>query len=89
VLSEKAVAAMTSPQTAGPDRLLGQHTTWGLGVGFQDAGWGMGGIGGSVGWALPSRSLAWAYTTTRIGNYDRALAFEASLLAALDALHRP
>ena len=89
VLSEQTVAAMTSPQTAGPDRLLGQHTTWGLGVGLEDGGWGMGGIGGSLGWALPSRSLAWAYATTRIGDYDRALAFEASLLAAIDALHRP
>jgi hypothetical protein len=33
--------------------------------------------------------LAWAYATTRIGDYDRALAFQASLLAAIDAPHRP
>lgn len=89
VLSARTVAAMTSPQTAGPDRLLGQHTTWGLGVGLENAGWGMGGIGGSLGWAVPSHGLAWAYATTRIGDYDRALAFESSLLAAVDAPPRP
>jgi CubicO group peptidase (beta-lactamase class C family) len=83
VLSEQTVAAMTSPQTAGPDRLLGQDTTWGLGVGLEDGGWGMGGIGGSLGWAVPSHGLAWAYVTTRIG--DRALAIEAPLLAAVGA----
>ena len=89
VLSAQTVAAMTSPQTAGPDRLLGQHTTWGLGVGLENAGWRMGGIGGSLGWAVPSHGLAWAYATTRIGDYDRALTFEASLLAAVDAPPRP
>jgi CubicO group peptidase (beta-lactamase class C family) len=85
VLGERTVAAMTSPQSAGPDRLLGQDVTWGLGVGLDDGGWGMGGIGGSLGWALPGRGLAWGYATTRIGDFDRALAVEASLLAAIDA----
>ena len=89
VLDEETVAAMTSPQAAGPDRLLGQDVTWGLGVGFEGGGWGMGGIGGSLGWALPARGLALAYATTRIGDFDRALAFEASLLAAIDALDQP
>lgn len=86
VLGEQTVAAMTSPQAVGPDRLLGQHVTWGLGVGMDHGGWGMGGIGGSLGWALPDHGLAWGYATTRIGDFDRALAFEASLLTAIDAL---
>jgi hypothetical protein len=34
---------------------------------------------------MPSHDLARAYATTRIGDYDRALSFEASLLAALGA----
>lgn len=70
VLSAQTVAAMTSPQTAGPDRLLGQHTTWGLGVGLENAGWGMGGIGGrSAGrcrptaWHGPTRPRGSATTT--------------------------
>jgi CubicO group peptidase (beta-lactamase class C family) len=83
VLSEESVAAMTSPQATGRDRLLGLDVSWGLGVGLEDGGWGMGGIGGSLGWAIPARGLACAYATARIGGYDRALAFESSLLAAL------
>jgi CubicO group peptidase (beta-lactamase class C family) len=83
VLSQGAVAAMTSPQATGRDRLLGMEVSWGLGVGLEDGCWGMGGIGGSLGWANPDRGLAFAYATTRIGDFDRALAFEAALMAAL------
>ncbi|MEY2532218.1 MAG: hypothetical protein QOF29_128 [bacterium] len=83
VLGEGTVAAMTSPQATGPDRLLGQDVTWGLGVGLEDGGWGMGGIGGSLGWADPARGLALAYLTTRMGDHERALAFEAALVSAL------
>jgi CubicO group peptidase (beta-lactamase class C family) len=85
VLGERTVAAMTSPHAAGPDRLLGHDATWGLGVGLEDGGWGMGGIGGSLGWALPAHGLAWAYATARIGDHDRALAVETALVAAADA----
>jgi len=83
VLGEETVAAMTSPQATGPDRLLGEDVSWGLGVGFDEGGWGMGGIGGSLGWADPARGLALAYATTRIGDYDRALAFEQAVVAAI------
>jgi CubicO group peptidase (beta-lactamase class C family) len=58
VLSERTVAEMTTAQASGPDRLLGEDATWGLGVGLDDGGWGMGGIGGSIGWADPARGLA-------------------------------
>jgi CubicO group peptidase (beta-lactamase class C family) len=44
----------------------------------------MGGIGGSLGWADPARGLAWAYLTTRMGDHERALRVEKSLLAAID-----
>lgn len=84
VLGERTVAEMTSPQASGPDRLLGEDVTWGLGVGLDDAGWGMGGIGGSLGWADPARGLAWSYLTTRMGDHERAIRLEASLLAAID-----
>jgi hypothetical protein len=80
---------MTSPQTAGPDRLLGQHTTWGLGVGLENAGWGWPASAVRSAGRCRPHGLAWAYATTRIGDYDRALAFEASLLAAVDAPRRP
>lgn len=83
VLREQTVAEMTSPQASGPDRLLGENVTWGHGVGLDDAGWGMGGIGGSLGWADPARGLAWAYLTTRMGDHERALRLEEALLAAI------
>jgi CubicO group peptidase (beta-lactamase class C family) len=84
VLGERTVAEMTTAQACGPDRLLGEDATWGLGVGLADGGWGMGGIGGSIGWADPARGLAWAYVTTRMGDHERALAVERALTAALD-----
>jgi CubicO group peptidase (beta-lactamase class C family) len=83
VLGARTVAAMTSPQASGPDRLLGEDVTWGLGVGMEEGGWGMGGIGGSLGWADPASGLAWAYVTTRMGDFERALGIERALLAAL------
>jgi CubicO group peptidase (beta-lactamase class C family) len=88
-LSDRSVAAMTSPQASGPDRVLGVDVTWGLGVGLEDGGWGMGGLGGSLGWADPARGLACAYATTRIGDFGRALAFQGSLCDAVDASRRP
>jgi CubicO group peptidase (beta-lactamase class C family) len=83
VLERDTVAAMTSAQASGPDRLLGEDATWGFGVGVYEGGWGMGGIGGSMGWADPARGLACAYVTTRMGDFERALAFERALIAAL------
>jgi CubicO group peptidase (beta-lactamase class C family) len=63
---------MTSPHAVGPDRLLGEDVTWGLGVGLEAGGWGMGGIGRSLGWADPAHGLAWPYVTTRMGDHGRA-----------------
>jgi CubicO group peptidase (beta-lactamase class C family) len=85
VLEEHTVAAMTSVHAAGPDRVLGRDARWGLGVALDEGGWGMGGIGGSLGWADPARGLAWAYVTTRMGDEQRALALERALIAAREA----
>jgi CubicO group peptidase (beta-lactamase class C family) len=54
-------------------------------VGLEDGGWGMAGIGGSLGWAIPDHGLAWAYVTTRMGDFERALAVEAPLILAAAA----
>src|SRR5215207_6312571 len=84
-LGERRVREMTAAQASGPDRLLGEHATWGLGVGLAEDGWGMGGIGGSIGWADPARGMAWAYVTTRLGDHERALVVERALIGALEA----
>jgi CubicO group peptidase (beta-lactamase class C family) len=83
VLGEATVAEMTAPQASGLDRLLGEDATWGLGVGLEDGRWGMGGLGGSLGWADPSRGLAFVYVTARVGDHDRALRFERALIASI------
>jgi CubicO group peptidase (beta-lactamase class C family) len=57
--------------------------TWGLGFGLLDGGFGMGGIGGSLGWADPGRGVALAYVTTRMGGFDRAEALERALLSSV------
>jgi CubicO group peptidase (beta-lactamase class C family) len=85
VLSEETVAAMTTPQASGPDRLLAEDVTWGLGLNLDEGGWGMGGLGGSIGWADPDRDLAVAYVTTRMGDHDRSYAFELAVIEALEA----
>ena len=85
VLSEEIVAAMTTPCASGRDRLLGEDVIWGLGVGFESGGWGMGGFGGSLGWADPGRDLGFAYATSRIGDFDRATTFEEAVVAAIEA----
>jgi CubicO group peptidase (beta-lactamase class C family) len=36
-----------------------------------DGTWGMGGIGGSVGYADPARSIAFAYVTSHLAGFDR------------------
>jgi CubicO group peptidase (beta-lactamase class C family) len=83
VLARETVAEMTTVQASGPDRLLGEDVAWGLGVTFEDGGFGMGGVGGSIAWADPARGLTWAYATTRMGDHERALAFEAAVVSAL------
>jgi CubicO group peptidase (beta-lactamase class C family) len=71
------------PQATGRDVLLDMDVTWGLGFGLLDGGFGMGGIGGSLGWADPGRGVALAYVTTRMGGFDRAEALERALLSSV------
>jgi len=39
------LAEAITPQCAGPDRVFGDDTAWGLGFGISDDGYGMGGLG--------------------------------------------
>ena len=49
LLSPGMLAEAVTPQCAGPDRVFGDDTVWGLGFGISDDGYGMGGLGGSYG----------------------------------------
>jgi CubicO group peptidase (beta-lactamase class C family) len=51
LLSTATLAEMTGDQATGVDRVVGDERTWGLGVVVDHSdGWGMGGVGGSLGW---------------------------------------
>jgi CubicO group peptidase (beta-lactamase class C family) len=73
LLDDALAAQIGRSQAAGHDLLLDRHVAWGLGVQVEEDGsWGMGGIGGSVGYAHPGREYTFGYVTRRLGNHDRA-----------------
>jgi CubicO group peptidase (beta-lactamase class C family) len=73
LLDPGLVRELTATQFDGPDLLLERRVQWTLGMqGDDDGTWGMGGIGGSVGYADPAHGYAFAYVTRRLGDHRRA-----------------
>lgn len=83
LVSSETVAEMTKGELTARDVLLDQEITWGLGVWVDYDGFGMGGLGGSLGLADPALGIAEAYVTRHLGKLDRAEAMDAALRAAL------
>jgi CubicO group peptidase (beta-lactamase class C family) len=85
LVSEETVAAMIAGEMTGPDLVMNDEFTWGLGVAIEPDGFGMGGIGGSLGWAEPGvgGGFAFGYATRQMGDHDRALAMDAVLREVL------
>jgi CubicO group peptidase (beta-lactamase class C family) len=84
LLSEDLRAEATTAQTTGPDRVMGVDGAWGLGFGIDpDDGYGMGGLGGSLGWASTAGGYAYAFVTTAMGTHDRSTAVENALRGCL------
>jgi len=80
LLSASLVEEMTAAQFTGMDHFIGRETTWGLGVQIEgDGTWGMGGLGGSAGWADPARGHAIAYVTRRLGGFTRVDAIDTAI----------
>jgi CubicO group peptidase (beta-lactamase class C family) len=79
LIADDLLAEATRPQWTGVDALLGGERSWGLGFGLAADGFGMGGLGGSLGWADPGRRLAFGFVTTSLGSHDRAEAALATL----------
>lgn len=76
------VAEAVTPAFDGPDLVLGRDVRWTSGgMQLDPDGWGMGGIGGSVGYADPDRGFAFAYVTAHLAGSDRV----DDLVAALPA----
>ena len=88
LLRPATVDEMLAPQAEGEDALLGEPVRWGLGLHAEDDdGFGMGGVGGSLGYGRRSpQAVSFAYVTSRMGDHERATrceeAFERALRAA-------
>jgi CubicO group peptidase (beta-lactamase class C family) len=89
LVSPATIDAMLTPHAIGPDRVTGHDLTWGLGVWVEPKGdFGMGGVGGSLGYANREDGLAYAYVTARMGDHERTVKVEDSLRAILRARPR-
>jgi hypothetical protein len=62
---------MTTVTAAGHDRVVGSDVSWGLGVGVDEDGWGMGGTGGSFGWWSQAGRYALGFVTGHVAGHDR------------------
>ncbi|GIF48086.1 CubicO group peptidase (beta-lactamase class C family) [Asanoa ferruginea] len=84
ILSEAAVAEMCRVQHDGLDQLLERTVRWSLGFQVEDDGsFGMGGIGGSCGYALPSAGLAIGFVTRHLAEFDRLDELETAIMAVV------
>ena len=84
ILSEAAVAEMCRVQHDGLDHLLDRTVRWSLGFQIEDDGsFGMGGIGGSCGYALPSADLAIGFVTRHLADFDRLDELETTVMAVV------
>jgi len=83
LLDSGVLAEATSPQASGLDQVLGVERTWGLGLSVEADGWGMGGLGGNVGWACTEGRYAFSFLTGSVGGFDRADTVENSARTVL------
>jgi CubicO group peptidase (beta-lactamase class C family) len=77
LLSQDLVTEAIRPQLVAPDRVLGRTAAWCLGVqaDLEEGGFGMGGLGGNLGW-WAGEGYAIGYVTRRLGDHDRVDAVE-------------
>jgi CubicO group peptidase (beta-lactamase class C family) len=71
LLNPATAAEAVQAQYQGQDLLLERPVRWTLGMQVDDDGiWGMGGIGGSIGYTDPARNHTFAYLTRRLADFD-------------------
>lgn len=84
LLSAGLLAEATTAQATGIDLVVGgPERSWGLGFAVDDDGFGMGGTGGSVGWASVVGNYAFGFVTGSMGNHDRADRLENAVRSCL------
>jgi CubicO group peptidase (beta-lactamase class C family) len=84
LLGKPLLNEMTRGHDKEVDRVVGgAPRAWGLGVAVEDDGWGMGGIGGSVGWWCLDGGYAVAYLTSHVADHGPATEVEDALREVL------
>ena len=83
LLSADLLAEAATAQCSGVDRVFGFDNAWGLGFAVDPDGYGMGGLGGSVGWASTAGGYAYAFVTGSMGSHDRSDTVENALRSCL------
>ena len=83
VLPTELVTELSTVQAAGEDRVLGGPARWGLGVAIEPDGWGMGGLGGSLGWWSEQAGYALGFVTAELATHDRSARIEDALRGCL------
>jgi CubicO group peptidase (beta-lactamase class C family) len=83
LLSPGMLAEAVIPQCAGPDRVMGAHTAWGLGFGISEDGYGMGGLGGSYGGTSTVGAYSVGFVTSSVGSHERVDRLENTLRECL------
>jgi CubicO group peptidase (beta-lactamase class C family) len=76
LLSPGLLAEATRVQCSGPDLVFGRDNAWGLGFALDSDGYGMGGLGGNLGWTMTDARYAFAFVTGHVGTYDQATLIE-------------
>jgi CubicO group peptidase (beta-lactamase class C family) len=73
LLSRDLAAEAIRPQLVAVDRVLEREVAWGLGpqIDLDEGGFGLGGMGGSLGW-WSEDGYALGYVTRRLGGHERA-----------------
>jgi CubicO group peptidase (beta-lactamase class C family) len=72
LLSPSLLHEMSAIHCSGMDAVMGTETAWGLGVAVDADGFGMGGTGGSLGWASLAGGYAYGFVTGTAGTHERS-----------------
>jgi CubicO group peptidase (beta-lactamase class C family) len=86
LLRATTVREMASVQCSGPDVLLGDDVSWGLGVGIDEHGFGMGGLGGAYGGGDLARRFGFGYVTAAMADHARVDLVADTFEACIDRL---